>query len=201
VQRDVSKNVIARRLQKLLVAPRVFDWLDRVARRTLCCSLEAEKNEAVYLRPLLAFYNNARYPDELRGLARQALAELQAGKLRQVTHLQHSDLWLGNILLPRNFADFVRKRRAFYIIDWGGATISGVPFFDMVRFAASVRPAKAYFKRLVSRHCELIECERSDAKLYLIVALANVGMNLENFPESRYLKMCSETIDLISSID
>lgn len=201
LQREISSNLIVGRLQKRFVVPRIFYWLEGAARQTLCRPLNTEMKEAIYVQPLSAFCKISRYPDQLRQLALQALHAVQKENLQPITLLQHSDLWLGNILLPRNRAAFLRKRYAFYVIDWSGAAVNGVPFFDLIRFAASMRLSKASLKRLVSRHCQLLNCEVADAKLYLMVALANVARKLEHFPESRFLDMCNQTVDLLQGIN
>ena len=200
LQRDLSSSFLWGRVQRRLLVPRVVDWLEAVARRTLRRNLNAELTERVYLNPLSAFGKNQQYPAHLTALARQALARVQKETLQPFAVLQHSDLWLGNVLLPQRLVDMLHKEHGFYVIDWGGATPSGLPFFDVVRFAASVRPSRTYFKHIIAQHCGMLACEMADAKLYLIAALANVGQHLEHFPESRYLAMCDQTLDLLSSI-
>jgi|tagenome__1003787_1003787.scaffolds.fasta_scaffold20958280_2 hypothetical protein len=200
LQRDISRKFIFRRLQTFLVTPRVFNWLEAVSRQTLCTEIELDMKKAIYLQPLAKTGDQKRYPDNLRRLAVNALAHVQTGSLRPVTVLQHSDLWLGNVLLPRKETATARDRYGFYLIDWGGANLAGIPFLDLINFADSVRLNHTRLKRELARHCRLLQCTLADAMLYLIVALANIGTRLEHFPECRYLEKCDRLLNLINRV-
>jgi hypothetical protein len=200
LQRDISRSFLLGRLQKFFVTPRVFNWLEAVSRQTLVSEIGPEMQEAIYLQPLSTICDQTRYPDHLRRFAVKALSHVQTGSLRAVTVLQHSDLWLGNVLLARNQTAFMRDCYGFYLIDWGGANLAGIPFLDVVNFAASVRLNQTSLRRQVARHCQLLQCTFADAMLYLVVALANIGTRLEHFPESRYLETCTRLLDLLNSV-
>jgi thiamine kinase-like enzyme len=200
LERDISRNFVLRRLQKFLVTPRVFNWLEAVSRQTLCGEIGPETKEAIYLQPLAKICDQKWYPDHLRRLAEDAISHVQTDSLRPVTVLQHSDLWLGNVLLPRKQTVSARIHHGFYLIDWGGANLAGIPFLDVINFADSVCLNHTRLERELARHCRLLQCTFADAMLYLVVALANIGMRLEHFPESRYLETCDRLLNLLNGV-
>ena len=51
----------------------------------------------------------------------------------------------------------------------------------------------------ISIHCRILGCRLVDAVSYTAAALGVMGMNLEHFPESRYLQMCEHVFDTVST--
>jgi hypothetical protein len=109
--------------------------------------------------------------------------------------LEHNDLWLGNFLLPANRAARKSNPYGFFVVDWAGAVMRGHPLLDLFRFGLSAgMPARALANE-VSVQCHILECQPHDIAPYLIAGLGAIAMNLEHFPEHRYLEMANSVLE------
>ncbi len=190
IQRSLSSSRVLRWLQKRYIRPRALSWLRLAAQHTMCLGIATNALETAFLAPLSQLADDDRFSDEMRNGATDGLERISSREWLPVTILQHSDLWLGNFLLPRDKNCTKRNHYGFFIIDWAGATLSGHPFFDLLRFGMSSGATLKHLRSEILAHCDIVHCEIQDVVPYLLAALGTIGMNLEHFPEPRYLAMC-----------
>ncbi len=200
LRRDLSSSRIVRYIERRRVRPKVLRWLETATRNTFCPDVGSELTQSLYTVPLKKMSENRRLSTGLRSAATRGLERLTAGRLAPVAVLQHSDLWLGNILLPLKGGARTRPDAlGFTVIDWPGATLTGHPFFDLLRFGESSRISSRWMRSEIELHCRIVGCEPTEAVYYLAAALGIIGMNLEHFPESRYLEMCQRVFETASA--
>ena len=49
-------------------------------------------------------------------------------------------------------------------------------------------------------YAQTVQVEPEDLIYYLIVELGRIGMNLEQFPEDRYIEMCVGSVDYLAAM-
>lgn len=103
-------------------------------------------------------------------------------------------------MLPLKSESAKRNAYGFYAIDWAGATTSGRPFFDLLAFGMSCGLTPAALMSQAVARCQSIKCERRDVLPYFLAALGAIGMDLEHFPESRYVAMCRDRYDRVAAL-
>ena len=92
------------------------------------------------------------------------------------------------VLLP---ADRVSQQSAacgFRLIDWGGAQLQGIPFWDLAQLGESLSLPAFWARREVRRHASLLGCQAEDAMSYLALGIADLGTRLEHMPVELYLE-------------
>ena len=88
----------------------------------------------------------------------------------------------------------------FCVIDWGGALIDGAPVFDLVRYCISIRISLPRARKVFLNYVETTQIEPRELFYYLICALGLIGLNLEQFPEHRYLEMCESNVSYLQTL-
>lgn len=192
-RRDLASSGLRRTMQVRRLRPRVFEWLMGVAGTT---AVEVDTTE-LYQRPLEWLAARDDLPDTMRQRARSASERLRESAWRPRGVLAHNDCWLGNVLLPSDATDVKNPRYPFFVVDWAGARLHGHPYFDLVRFAASVGVGGAPLGKLIGRYAAALDDDRSHAIDYVLAALGAVGLEPGHFPEDRFAEMCVETYDRI----
>ena len=48
-------------------------------------------------------------------------------------------------------------------------------------------------------HCQILGCDIVDAPSYTAAALGALGLNLEHFPEDRYVQLCVDVFRTLST--
>lgn len=195
LQRALSTSRIPRFVQKACIRRRVLHWLEAATTRTVRSDLAPERVRSLYVDPLTRILDDVRFSDGLRSASSHALSDLDSGALTPLTVLQHSDLWLGNVLLPLRRNTRSLNPHGFFIIDWGGATLTGHPFLDLLRFSMSSRLSRVRLRSELAAHCRILACTSEHAVSYTVAALGVIGMNLEHFPEGRYRTMCERVLE------
>lgn len=190
IHRDLSSARVLRHLQRRHVRQKTLVWLRAATQQTLCTEIEVDELQSHYIDPLMHVVQHGRFADDLRHAAEEGLDRLRSLAWQPVGVLQHSDLWLGNCLLPLDKKAKRRSYYGFYIIDWAGTLVSGHPFFDLFKFSVSSRLPTRRLREETRAHCHIVRCEFRDVISYLLAAFGHIGMSLECFPESRYLQMC-----------
>ncbi len=190
--RAISKFRLIRAVQKRWLSPRVIKWLSRVAVDSINRDFDNEFVERSFRAPLENVTANPKLPNKLRSSASKGLQYLASTQWFPVTVLQHSDFWLGNILLLKNQSrpSPSSNKFGFYVIDWGGATVGGAPAFDLVRYCISVGMPLQRARQELLAYAQAIQITPEELIYYLIIALGQIGMNLEQFPENRYVDLC-----------
>jgi hypothetical protein len=75
----------------------------------------------------------------------------------------------------------------FVLIDWDGVTLKGYAFYDLVRAASSFKLSKAKFQSALQQYCGVLQCNKKQAKYYLISAFAFLYANLGDWQYERFL--------------
>ncbi|MDH3623723.1 MAG: hypothetical protein OES69_13190 [Myxococcales bacterium] len=198
-QRNLAPRGVMRLVERRGLAARVRIWLRKIAKHTRVPATGDDLTRA-YLRPLEAVSEDRRFSAEIRQRSRTGLSRLSTGEWRPFVILEHNDLWLGNFLLPRDRAARKGNPYRFFVIDWAGAAIQGHPFYDLLRFGLSAGIPTRIVAEEVLSHCRILECQPHDVAPYLIASLGTIGMNLEHFPEHRYVEMSNAVIEQMNAI-
>ncbi len=192
--RALSKSRLIRGVQKKMLIPRVCGWLRTVALQSIH-RLEDEERIHRYLRlPLESMVEHEALPEPVRSAAGRALGVLEQGAHPPVTVLQHSDFWLGNILLCPRRRDGLAHPFGFRVIDWGGARFHGAPYFDLIRYCMSSTMGLARARRHLGAYTAALNLSPGDASLHVLAALGRIGLTLEEFPLERYVKLCDQSV-------
>lgn len=177
-------------VQRSLLRPHILDWIYRVALSTREDPGD-EALEARFAEPLRQLLRTDGLGEPVRQAARRSLDRLHDARWRPKQVLMHGDLWNGNVLIDEPDPQEHRTRwtQRFAVIDWPGSELQGYAIYDLVRFALSTGLGPRGLRGEVARHCTVLECEPADAMAYLLCALGHIGMNLEQFPLERYLRL------------
>jgi hypothetical protein len=173
--------------QKLKLTPRLLRWLREVVRATVRDASEAQLAERVR-DPLERLVGDERFSGEMRGDAEAALARIAAGRWQPRFVLAHDDLWVRNILLPRDRTSRRATAFGFHLIDWAGAQISGFAFWDLTKLGASLSLPRPWARREIRLHADLLGCRPCDALSYLLLNVVDLGGRLEYMPVERYVE-------------
>ena len=184
----LSSARFSRFLQKKILAPRALRWLREASERTRREVDETAASQS-YGRPLEFISTHASLPPAMREAAKDAIARLESGVWRPFYTLEHGDFWFGNMLLPTKSTRRFHPL-GFVLIDWGGSKSEGNPFLDLLRFGKSVGLRDRGLRMEIAHLCRVLRCDSCGARSYLLAALGTLGMNLEYFPETRYLETC-----------
>ena len=177
---------LARFLAKRRLGPDILDWLHGLCAETVTCT-KADEREKIAAN-LMLLHDDQRHPGYVRRTAAAAAERLASGQWAPVQCVQHSDLWLGNVMIaPRGSA------WSFAVIDWAGATVSGYPFFDLCRFGISSNPPWRLIQENLQRHLDHFDFDRADVVPYVLCALGQMQSDLEFFPEDLFREMVVET--------
>ena len=115
--RPISDRKIIRAVQKTRLYANLFAWLRGVAEVSINRNLSAAVVDQRCRLPLEHVRENRKHSDELRSSADLALRLLGKGEWHPVGILQHTDFWLGNILLPRFSQRSLGNKFGFFAID------------------------------------------------------------------------------------
>ena len=201
--RPLSTSAFLSRVQNFKLRPAVFDWLFHSVKQSRSASPSASIT-ARFEERLLHLASLQALSAEVRDAARVAVERLRSGQWKPYHVLMHGDCWRGNVLI-RPAASFDQRTpwaERFVVIDWPGAEIYGYAIFDVVRMAQSMRITCRQLGDELNRHCDALQCDRTDAMAYLLAALGNLGMSLECFPMEQFIKMaeaCHATLRMCSS--
>lgn len=190
-QRPLSSFRWLRGVQRKVLLPRVLGWL-RHATELTRFQLAKEDLETGFAHALRQMSEDTRFPNQMREAARKGLDRLCSGLWRPLAALGHNDLHWGNVLLPRDRRPWHRQSPDFILIDWAGANTRGYPFYDLLSLCICLREPSRVLRQEVRLHCRILACDPEDAVSYLTASLGALGMNLERFPEHRYVAMATQ---------
>lgn len=169
------------RFQRLRLTRPILGWLEAMTRASAHDAGDIDRSVRA---PLTCLARHAKSDQATRDAAQLALAELDKGSWRPRSVVAHNDLWWGN------FVERPRGDRAdvpFYVIDWAGGRTDGMPFYDLVRVASSLRLGKGRFRRALHRHSAILECQPAQSRNYLCVAFGRLLQNLGQWPEEQFV--------------
>ena len=170
--------------------PAVFDWLRRATAATLASP--SSETDAAFQRALLDVVQRVRMPRDLRTAAEDALQRLERAQWKPRHVLMHGDLWLGNILFALLSLVQIATRK-FVVIDWPGGQVRGYPFYDLSRLCTSVGSSARRYGASYWR-TRILGCLARDVEANLLSALGHIGLELDRFPEERYIGMAVQCV-------
>ena len=189
-RRPLSSSHWFREVQRRALRSRILSWLRRAGELTRR-AVTGEALEPRFAQPLRRMLEDARFPDEMSEAARRGLDRLYAETWRPFVVLAHNDFSFGNILLPCARRPWGWGPCGFVVIDWAGANLHGYPFYDLLSFCGCLRGPWPTLREQVGLHCAVLSCESEDAVSYLLASLGALGMDLEYFPEDRYVSLAT----------
>ena len=200
LRRALSRRRVPRYVQRQFLRRQFLRWLAQATAKTLRDEESPESRRKLYVESLELVARHARVPAEMRDVSVEALRPFTSEDLRAVTVFQHSDVWLGNFLLPYRSQEHDGNEFGFYLIDWTGGTLVGHPFYDLLRFSASNGMSPARLRSELENHCQILGCDIADTPCYTVAALGALGLNLEHFPEDRYVQLCADVFQTLSTV-
>lgn len=199
--RPISDSRLIRKLQKKWLDPKVFTWLNGIAKDSMNQNIDEKSVDQLISMPLECIATNPQLSENIHSYATRALRHLKTKQWTPITILQHSDFWLGNILFFKKNTHPSGNNFGFCVIDWGGAQTRGAPVFDLVRYCISTHVSTSRAREEFLRYATTIQIEPRELIYHLICALGQIGMNLEQFPENRFLKMCEGNVSFIQTLE
>jgi hypothetical protein len=190
---DLPQGRVPRYLAKRFIRPDVLDWISDVFGETYTAA-NAEERQVIAAN-LTRLVEDQHHPDRLRWAAEIAVERLETERWAPVHCVQHSDLWMGNIMLAPS-----GSATSFRVIDWAGARCRGYPFFDLFRFALSSRTSLRLVKSHVRAQLGELKADPVDSTSYVLCTLGQLQSQLEFFPETLFREMALETTDFALKI-
>lgn len=188
LQRIAAQRVL-RRLQRMWLAPQVYDWLEQAIRETM-----RAVDPAFICTRLQHLADIERLDAGVRDAAKTAQGLFAGGRLPPILAMNHRDLWTGNVLFrPGRLPGW--PGRQFMLIDWGAATIDAPPGYDAAKFALEARLPNWYVRQRFSGLAAVIGCRAEDFPFYVLASLAALSCELDNWPESAFCDVCQRTME------
>jgi hypothetical protein len=151
----------------------VLTWLSEAVRRTVV-EPSPEEIECEFVLPLLALSQNSKLQQTEREGVQKALSEIKSGCWRPRLTLMHNDLHRGNILKAPEVGEHAWP---FVIIDWGGLRLAGHGVNDLIQLALDLKLSPAELAPQLQIHCELLHCNPSQLRYYLLSAFGYFLLN------------------------
>ncbi len=188
--------------QRFLLRPCLFKWLTSVTEATVT-QVNSDEIEENFIVPLQHLVELEMITDGVRAGALDTLERLAKSSWHPCHTLMHGDLWKGNVLIAPSSLGSLENRpwkERFVIIDWPGSMIKGYGIYDLIRLAQSFKLGKKQLREQVNAHCQILDCEFTDARCHLLAALSYRGMYLENFPVSRFAKIADSCLKTLAEV-
>ena len=185
----ISENRLVKRVQIMSVQQNVYQWLCEVSRQTRDEVRSDEVIASRYRVPLSFLIDQDYVPDTVKKIAEHSLNELESSRFEPVSILQHGDFWYGNILLGRSWPFSPASLGSFHVIDWGGADTRGYPYVDQLRFLMSLGKRDSQIETCLDRYSDTSGILLKDIVNYVCSYAGFLGMNRNEFPLNRYLKL------------
>ena len=194
-----SRYRLLRLAQRKLISLRAMAWLRAVARHTLT-DISSELRASLYDNPLQFLIEDTRMDSDIRRDAEQMLQRIESAAWHPKGVLEHNDLWLGNLLLPRKDEKEAGNPYGFIVIDWGGSSYPGHPVFDVLRFCSSAGISPRRIRAEIRAHMAITGSAFTDALGCILAGVGTVGLSPGHFPEERYLLGCRQTYARIKAL-
>jgi hypothetical protein len=186
-RQPLSSNRILSKIERMRLAPRIFQWLREIASQTA-----TSVNPSILAEDARRLRDDPAMPDFIKIAAEKACDAILLGKIPAIQVLEHGDLWIGNILKAPSKTGFV-------VIDWPGARLDGSPFFDLVKFALSVGASKSKLREEINIHSKIIHCDPHYAPAYVLRGLGALHRRLEYFPQSEFVLLCERKLHALEA--
>ncbi len=188
-QQPISNKRLTKRVQLMTVNSRVYQWLTDVTMTTQVSVVSGEELNNQFKVPLAFLINQESVPGEIKRSASETIRLLDAAEISPVSILQHGDFWYGNILLERSWPFSLKSPVSFFIIDWGGANMAGYPYIDQLRYLMSMRQQDHVIARNLTKYSDECGIPVRDIMCYICAYAGYLGMNRNELPFDRYLKL------------
>ena len=191
-----AANRIIGKLQKQLLQNDICGWLANVAKETKKACNEAEERNARFSEPFQFLTAQDALPSDLKTASEAFGKSVEESGHEIFNVVQHGDFWLGNIMLDRGTLPYAGiLSRNFHVIDWGGSNLDGYPFGDLVRFVMSTRRHSFAPGEILEAYADIAGLPTNSIAFYCLAEMGALGMNLDNFPYDRYVKLTTSTFD------
>ena len=189
-----ATNKLIGKLQKQLLQDDICRWLANLAKETKKACNEAEERNARFSKPFQFLTEQEALPSDVKTASGAFGKSAEMGTHEIFNVVQHGDFWLGNIMLDRGTLPYTGiLSRNFHVIDWGGSNLDGYPFGDLVRFIMSTRRHSFAPADLIEAYAEISDVPANDIAFYCLAEMGALGLNLDNFPYDRYIKLVTST--------
>lgn len=196
--RPISGNRILRRIQVISVHGKLVNWISDIGGMSRRPVETQQQLEQQHLEPLRFLIDQASFPDKIKRLAEATLQSITAGIFRPFSVIQHGDFWYGNILLDKSWPCSLRSAIPFLVIDWRGANLSGYPFIDMLRYLESIGTDSNGVTRHILEYGSNCNLSPADILHYTCSYAGHLGLNRDEFPFERYLRLIENLIETSS---
>jgi len=199
-QEQFSSNKVYNYFQRKTIERNALLWIQSIAKESLKNDLDCMTINTCIKEPIEYILKQNKLSNEVKLIAEKALSNLLNKQWQPVTVAQHCDLWTGNFLKLNSNTIKEKNDYGFVVIDWAGAYIDGIPFFDFIYFCQSNNFSKGKVKKELSKYAQLLNLQIEEVYFYSIIGFGRVGINMEEFPEHRYIEMCERGIKYISDL-
>lgn len=186
--RTLSANRIVKATQVAVIRADIFQWLCDVGSDTRTGGLSDADLKERFIAPYTYLAGETRFSQTIRSQAAIAIEAIETGAFRPISIVQHGDFWQGNILLNKTWP--IRRPRAnsFSIIDWGGSSITGYPYIDLLRFSLSIGQRDRAILQNLTRYDTACALSGADLLNYVCAHAGYVGLDRGSFPLERYVR-------------
>lgn len=188
--KPLSSKKLFKNLDNWYVRRHLIDWVMRVAVATKS-PMTKQQAEASFIKPLLVLSEADGLNLKYQNLAKEAVNAIKNQTWQPSFVCAHNDLWRGNVLMS--------KQHKFLLIDWDGVMLEGYAFYDLVRVADSFKLDGADFKQRLRQYCNMMQCDKTQAKYYLISAFAYLYSDLGGWQYERFLILLNDCMQYLES--
>ena len=184
--RPLHTTFLLKQMDNLRVRASLINWVIDVASATKSKASVAEI-EIQFTQPLMALSQANGVKQAYKNSIVEAIEAINNCTWQPYFVSAHNDLWRGNILSSNN--------TKFVLIDWDGVTLKGYAFYDLVRVAGSFNLSKAKFQVALQQYCAAMQCNKQQAKYYLISAFAFLHADLGDWQYERFLILLNHCME------
>ena len=184
--RPLHTTFLLKQMDNLRVRASLVNWVIDVAKATRAIASVAEI-ETQFTQPLMALSQANGVKPAYKNSITEAIEAINNGAWQPCFVSAHNDLWRGNVLSSNN--------TKFVLIDWDGVTLKGYAFYDLVRVAGSFNLSKAKFQVALQQYCAVMDCDKKQAKYYLISAFAFLYADLGDWQYERFLILLNDCME------
>ena len=184
--RPLNNTFLLKQMDNWRVSTRLVNWVVDVAKATRANASVAEIGTQ-FTQPLMALSQASGVKQAYKNSIIEAIEAINNGTWQPYFVSAHNDLWRGNVLNS--------KSTKFVLIDWDGVTLKGYAFYDLVRVAGSFKLNKAQFQNALQQYCDVMGCNKTQAKYYLIAAFAFLYANLGDWQYERFLILLNDCME------
>ena len=184
--RPLHTTFLLKQMDNWCVRASLVNWVIDVAKATKANASVAEI-ETQFTQPLVALSQANGVKQAYKNIILEAIEAINNSTWQPYFVSAHNDLWRGNVLSSNN--------TKFVLIDWDGVTLKGHAFYDLVRVAGSFKLSKAKFQMALQQYCGVMQCNKQQAKYYLISAFAFLHADLGDWQYERFLILLNDCME------